>query len=188
MIYGYPLLRILTAIRVIGRVPKRRPIIIAANHRSMKDPLMVNFTCGREVYFLTNPRWFHKFFWLRWLLEWFSALSLENNAGMVGAVRALRRGRAIGIFPEGARYREDHLRPFLPGVGFLAIACQVPVVPVLITGSELSLWQTAPRLRRARIIYGEPLYPDGYKNTREDYARFAAKVREAIENLRGRVR
>jgi 1-acyl-sn-glycerol-3-phosphate acyltransferase len=137
------------------------------------------------VLFLTNPRWFHKFFWLRWLLEWFSALSLENNAGMVGAVRALQRGRAVGIFPEGARYREARLRPFMPGVGFLAIRCRVPVVPALLVNSELSLWQTAPRFKRARLVFGAPIYPDGYEDTREEHARFAARVRDAIEALRG---
>jgi 1-acyl-sn-glycerol-3-phosphate acyltransferase len=176
MMYAYPLLRFLTGIKITGRVPKKGPIIIAANHRSMRDPIVVSFTCGREVFFLTNPRWFHTWVWLKLIIRSFSALSLENSSGMVSAVRALKNGQAVGIFPEGGRYRH-HLMPFWPGVGYLAIKCGARVVPTLIIDSEHSLLMMGARLVRTRIRYGTPIFPRGYRDTKEDYARFAARVR-----------
>lgn len=183
MMYAYPLLRFLTGIKITGRIPKQGPVIIAANHRSMRDPIAISFTSGREVRFLTNPRWFHVGGWLKWILRSLSALSLENSSGVVSAVRALKNGEAVGIFPEGGRYRR-HLMPFWPGVGYLAVKCRVPVVPTLITGSEQSLLKMGSRLGRISIRYGTPIVPCGFQDAKEDYARFAVRVREAIREMK----
>jgi 1-acyl-sn-glycerol-3-phosphate acyltransferase len=185
MMYAYPLLRFLTGIKITGRVPKKGPIIIAANHRSMRDPIAIGFTCGRAVHFLANPRWFHTWVWLKWVLRSLSTLSLENSSGMVSAVRALKNGQAVGIFPEGGRYRR-HLMPFWPGVGYLAVKCRVPVVPTLIIDSEHSLLMMGSRLVRTRIRYGTPIFPRGFRDKKEEYARFAARVREAIREMKRR--
>jgi 1-acyl-sn-glycerol-3-phosphate acyltransferase len=183
MMYAYPLIRFLTGIRITGRIPKRGPVILASNHRSMRDPLLVAFTCGRVVNFLANPRWFHKWIWLKWILRSLSTLSLERSSGMAYAVRCLNRGQVVGIFPEGGRYRR-HLMPFWPGVGYLAIKCRAPVVPTLIVDSEHSLLKLGSRLIRTRIRYGTPIHPGEYQDTKEDYARFAARIREAIREMK----
>jgi 1-acyl-sn-glycerol-3-phosphate acyltransferase len=185
MMYAYPLLRFLTGIRIAGRIPKQGPVIIAANHRSMRDPIALAFTCGRVVHFLANPRWFHKGIWLKWILQSLSTLSLERSSGVAVARRALSQGQVVGIFPEGGRYRR-HLMPFWPGVGYLAIKCRAPVVPTLIIDSEQSLLKLGSRLTRTRIRYGTPIYPCGYRDTKEDYARFAARIREAIRGMKRR--
>jgi 1-acyl-sn-glycerol-3-phosphate acyltransferase len=51
-----------------------------------------------------------------------------------GAVKALRAGMPLFVFPEGGRTSSGALRPFLPGAAYLAIRAQVPLVPIALSG------------------------------------------------------
>jgi 1-acyl-sn-glycerol-3-phosphate acyltransferase len=51
-----------------------------------------------------------------------------------GAVKALRAGMPLFVFPEGGRTSTGALRPFLPGAAYLAIRAQVPLVPIALSG------------------------------------------------------
>jgi len=51
-----------------------------------------------------------------------------------GAVKALRAGMPLVVFPEGGRTSDGELRPFLSGAAYLAIRAQVPLVPIALKG------------------------------------------------------
>jgi 1-acyl-sn-glycerol-3-phosphate acyltransferase len=179
----FPLLKFLTGVEINGSVPKHGAVILACNHVSFLDPPAVGITACREVYFLAKPGLFRLSKFFTWLITSYNALSIGGTEGIRKAIRLLKRGNAVVIFPEGTRIRTGIIESFNPGVGYLAISLGIPVIPVYIKNSNKKFISLIVRLNRLKVIFGQPLYPSGYKKGREDFEHFAAKIREAIMNL-----
>ncbi|MCX7994882.1 MAG: 1-acyl-sn-glycerol-3-phosphate acyltransferase [candidate division WOR-3 bacterium] len=180
----FPIFILLTGVEIKGKIPKKGPLIIASNHLSFLDPPLIGYTAFREIFFLAKPGLFtiSKFF--TWLIKTYNAINLEAGQGLRPAIKLLKSGRAVVIFPEGTRSRKGVLLPFNPGVGFLAINYNVPVVPVRIINSNKNWLTLILRWHKLKIVYGKPVYPDGFKNTKADYERFATKIREEVSRLK----
>lgn len=101
-----------------------------------------------------------------------------DTRALMDAIRILRNGEKVSIFPEGTRNRgaEDVIQPFHGGAALLAIKTKTPVVPFVVT--------RRPRLfRRTHVVFGEPLELTQFydrKLTQDDYS-------EAEEFLRNRL-
>ncbi|MEO0156556.1 MAG: lysophospholipid acyltransferase family protein, partial [candidate division WOR-3 bacterium] len=119
-----------------------------------------------------------------WLIKTYNAINLEGGQGIRPAIKLLKSGKPVVIFPEGTRSRKGVLLPFNPGVGFLAINYNIPVVPVKIINSNKNWISLMIRWNNVKIIYGKPIYPDGYQNTKEDFEKFSNKIREEVKNLK----
>ena len=95
----------------------------------------------------------------------------------------LRRGRVVGVFPESRLplKGEDTPRPFKPSAAYLALAADVPVIPVYTNGSYFNL------KKRARVIVGKPMYPRDYvsdsNDEKENIRIFGEAMRERIIEL-----
>jgi 1-acyl-sn-glycerol-3-phosphate acyltransferase len=180
----FPIFKLLTGIEIEGRIPKRGPVILAANHVSFLDPPVVGVTACREIYFLAKAGLFKgpKFF--AQLITAYNALSLEGMFGIRKAIKLLRTGNVIVIFPEGTRSRQKRVLPFHHGVGYLAINFGVPVIPVHIANSDKRVISLVLRINQLKVKFGRMISPHGYKKTREDFARFATRVREEILRLK----
>jgi len=110
----------------------------------------------------------------------------ETEIGLRRAIRLLRAGRAIVIFPEGGRQLSGQLGTAKPGVGFLAGCAQVPVVPLLLSGTRQALPPGARWLRRAKIkvAFGPEIrYPDR-RLSPEICERLAQQVTAGWQRLR----
>lgn len=183
-IFTFPIFLLLSGVEIKGKIPKKGALILASNHLSFLDPPLVGYTAFREVFFLAKPGLFilSKFF--TWLIKTYNAINLEGGQGIRPAIKLLKQGRAVVIFPEGTRSRNGVLLPFNVGVGYLAITYNVPVVPVRIINSNKKLVSLIFRFNKLKIIYGEPIMPAGYKNTKEDFEVFAQRIREEVQNLK----
>lgn len=183
-IFTFPIFLLLSGVEIKGRIPKKGALILASNHLSFLDPPLVGYTAFREVFFLAKPGLFvlSKFF--TWLIKTYNAINLEGGQGIRPAIKLLKQGRAVVIFPEGTRSRKGVLLPFNVGVGYLAITYNVPVVPVRIINSNKKLVSLIFRFNKLKIIYGEPILPAGYKKTKEDFEAFAQRIREEVQNLK----
>ena len=180
----YPLLQLLIGIKIEGRIPKKGSYILAANHVSFLDPPVVGVTACREIYFLAKADLFRTSRFFAWLITTFNALSLEGTAGIRSAIRLLRKGNAVVIFPEGTRSRKKVVLPFQMGVGYLAIKFGIPVIPVYITNSNKRFVSLMLRINQLKIKFGRVISPHGYKMTRADFARFATRIRDEILRLK----
>jgi 1-acyl-sn-glycerol-3-phosphate acyltransferase len=183
-LFAYPLLHFLTGIQIRGRIPRQGPYIIACNHVSFLDPPIVAIASLREVYFLAKIGLFQGWKFFSRLIESYNAIPINGVQGLRTAVKVLRKGQAVVIFPEGTRSRKGHMLPFNPGVSYLAINLDIPVIPAYIRHSDKRFLTLLMRMYPLRITFGAPMHAAGYDRTAEDYERFAVRLREAVLKLR----
>jgi 1-acyl-sn-glycerol-3-phosphate acyltransferase len=111
----------------------------------------------------------------------------QNPANSISSIRAALKGLKAGlplvIFPEGGRTPDGHIKPFLSGAFFLAIKAQVDVVPVALVGTyELLPMDTYHiKCRPLEMRVGEPISTAGM--TTRDLESISAMTRKAMENL-----
>ena len=111
----------------------------------------------------------------------------QNPSRSVGqiksALRTLKRGMPLVIFPEGGRTSDGRIQPFLPGAFFLAIKAQVDIVPIALRGMyellPMDTYHIKPRLLEMRI--GKPIPTSGLEV--RDMEQLSAQLQREIERL-----
>src|SRR3954453_24073663 len=103
-------------------IPKKGPVILAANHRSFLDPFLIGCLIRRPVYFVAKRELFDKR-WQGWLLNGLGAFPIKrgesDEESLATARGVLERGAVLVIFPEGTRIRKGPLGRPKRGVGRL---------------------------------------------------------------------
>ncbi|MGQ9735969.1 MAG: lysophospholipid acyltransferase family protein [Thermaceae bacterium] len=186
------LLHTLFGFSVRGRenVPKIGPVILASNHLSVLDPIVIGAGVWRPVSFFARAELFRMPI-LSWLLPRIYAIPVERGESDLlafkTALRTLGKGMAFGIFPEGTRSRDGHLQRFKTGVAALALRTGTPIVPVAVMGTEQALPVGARmiRLRRAiRVVFGTPIpVPKKDRPSREDLYRLTREIEANVAEL-----
>jgi 1-acyl-sn-glycerol-3-phosphate acyltransferase len=157
-------MRIWFRVRIVGAPPASGAYVLAANHASFVDPLLVGSSVRRRVIFLmTEVVWRSRT--LGWFYRWTRTIPLSVRGGNREALRAartvLQQGRVIGIFPEGGLSRDGLPLLGSPGAVSLVLNENVPIVPVGIRGAGDAMPPGArwPRPRRITVTFGEPILP-----------------------------
>ncbi len=178
---GYPLRR-WGRLGVEGRelIPVEGPVIVVANHDSMLDPVAVVGACHprRNVRFLAmaelwrNPA-------IRFVLERMGHIPIDRGGGgetaIREAIRALKRGEAIAIFPEGKLSRGRQL-PARGGVARLASECpSAPILLAAVTGADDVV--RFPKRPRATVSFFAPRPAPPGERAAELPARLLAEIR-----------
>ena len=149
--------------RGLENVPASGGVIIAANHQTYIDPFWLSLPIKRPTRYLA---WSAAFRWpivgrcLIWFGAWPLALEGSDPAAIRRSLQFLRDGGVVVIFPEGARSNEEGgLERFKAGAVRLALAAQVPILPVTIKGGN-RIWPRGRRLPRVGkvIVTYHPLY------------------------------
>jgi 1-acyl-sn-glycerol-3-phosphate acyltransferase len=126
--------------RVIGaeNMIEEGPCIIAANHCSYLDPPLVGVACKRAIHYLARKSLLDIPV-LGPILPELNVIPVDqknaDRSALMGAIRVVRNGGAVLIFPEGTRSHDGKLQPAQPGIGMIAAKTGAPVVPVRISGS-----------------------------------------------------
>ena len=168
--------RLLWRPRVVGveNIPRTGPVILASNHLSFSDSVVIPLVVPRRVRFLAKSDYFDGAGFLGRTTAFFFRMvdavpvRRENQADAVAsldlALDVLREGSAFGIYPEGTRSRDGRLYRGRTGVGWLAMASGAPVVPVTLTGTDRiqPIGRRLPRIHRVRVVFGAPVDPAPY--------------------------
>ncbi len=169
----------------VENIPGEGPLIIAPNHVTYADPPLVTLPLRRPVHFMAWNRIFNVPLFGR-LLRFLRAFPLETESAdpsaVRQAVRLLRAGQALMIFPEGGRSPDGRLQRFKPGAFRLACSHGAPVLPVTIIGGHES-WppqRVFPRPGRFTIVYHPPVIPPPGAAPRLAAPELAHRVRAAI--------
>ncbi len=172
----------------LENIPRTGPAIIAINHVSYLDPLLV----GAQVGWLRPFRSIGKkeLFAVPFLGAYLRAVGgipLDRDHADPGALRAaldvLAAGELFLMAPEGTRGKSGRPRTPKPGVGFLAHRSGAPVIPVRVAGTE-----GLPVPGRLWVRFGEPVrftaHGDDPKELGGQYRDFAERLMKGIYALR----
>ena len=209
----YPLVKVFLGFKTEGRERLKKRVIIAANHTSNLDPIMLGLASKRELFFPAKVELFRISKAFSGLLRSFNAFPLHRSVLDLGILRRfmylLKRSVTVVIFPEGTRSKLGEFLPFKPGVALLAIATHTPVVPTYIYGIAQSFLSFGfdsdirnptkeekergsfirffGRKKRLGVRFGIPIDLKNLRRTREDYLHYTKKVNEEIKNLKKEV-
>ena len=175
--------RLVWRFRVAGgieNVPASGPAIIACNHVSYLDPVALGIALQRPLTYLAKKQLF-EIPVLGPVIAALGAYPLDREAGgltaLRAAVRVLKDGRCIGIFPEGTRNLSGTADE-KGGAALLAALSGAPVVPAAIGGSR-----DARRLARISVIYGEPIVVKAERRGTEALEPWTAEIMRRIREL-----
>ena len=156
---------------VVGadNVPPQGPVILASNHLSFVDSIVIPLTAPRQVSFLAKDD-----YWtgtgLKGMVsrQFFTAIGSipvdrdDTRAAQTSldlALAHLREGGAFGIYPEGTRSRDGLLYRGRTGVAWLALTAGCQVVPVALTGTDKlqPVGSAIPKRVPLRVEFGAPI-------------------------------
>jgi 1-acyl-sn-glycerol-3-phosphate acyltransferase len=196
-----PLVRLLWRPRVVGRrnVPGRGAVILASNHLSFMDSVVITLMAPREVSFLAKNAYFTgtglRGRLRRSFFTGIGAIGVERGAGSAAqhaldlGLERLTQEAAFAIYPEGTRSLDGRLYKGRTGVAWLALTSGAPVVPVALTGTQelQPVGSTLPRLTRFTVEFGEPIDLSHHGEAKSGRARRQAtdEVMAAIARLSG---
>ena len=172
-------------LRGAGNIPPGGGVILAANHQSFLDVvLLASFTKRPVRYMARSTLWESRI--LGWIISDLRAVPFNREKPgkeeMRGLLEIVRGGEVLALFPEGTRTTDGSIGEFRGGIGFFARKGGAPVVPVLIRGS-FEAWprgRSLPRPGRIRIDFGRPVMYDESWEDRE----LAADIRRRLLVLR----
>ena len=171
-------------------VPSAGPAVIASNHPSYLDPILLSLRIDRPIHFMAWDGLFRVPL-LGGLMRLFGAFPVDTRTGKgrqayETAKTLLQRGELIGIFPEGKRSRAGWLEPALrEGAARLAWETGAPLVPATVAGA-FRAWphfQSLPKPARIKVRFHEPIDAAAYRSEPEDVALPAllAELRRRVE-------
>lgn len=174
----------------VEHVPANGPVILAPNHVSYLDPVVVGIAVRRRVHFMAKKELFRNrlFGWLlRHLQTYPVARERVDPSTLKRTLSLLAAGQVVLMFPEGTRGDGRTLGQAKVGIAMIAARARVPVVPVFHWGAEQILPRGARHVRRGRlrVRFGPPLvFSAGGRPDREAVEDFGRELMEAIAALR----
>jgi 1-acyl-sn-glycerol-3-phosphate acyltransferase len=180
-------------------LPASGPAILIANHTCNIDHFLLQAGTGRKLGFMIS-RTYYDIWAIRPFCRMIDCIPVnrdgKDSTAARSALRALREGRVLPIFPEGRMYPTSgrEIEKGKPGVAFIATKAKVPVVPAYIRGTPRSnkflISFFSPS--RSRVYYGEPIdpshfvIPEGHGAERAALASTTEAMMDAIRALKDR--
>jgi 1-acyl-sn-glycerol-3-phosphate acyltransferase len=180
-------------------LPASGPAILISNHTCNIDHFLLQAGSGRKLGFMI-AREYYDFWAFRPFCELIGCIPVnrdgKDTAATRSALRALKEGRVVPIFPEGRILPTSGLEigEGKPGVAFIATRARVPVIPAYIRGTPRSnfFYKSFFTPSTARVIYGPPIdpselsIPGGHDEGRQALQAATERLMGAIRALRDR--
>ena len=153
----YPFYRLLFWYSVTGRenIPKTGGVIFSSNHLSYLDPVLWIIVIRRRIRFMAKQELFKNPL-LGWFLRRMDVFGVERGSGDMAAVktaiRVVRNGEILGLYPEGTRSKDGKPGRAKTGVALIAKAAKCDVVPAAV----ICRGKLRP-FKRIRLVVGKPV-------------------------------
>ncbi|NLM22027.1 MAG: 1-acyl-sn-glycerol-3-phosphate acyltransferase [Peptococcaceae bacterium] len=144
----------------LENVPAEGPFIVACNHLSLWDPVIVGCALPRPIIFMAKAELFDIPF-VGIIIKGLHAFPVRRGHSDIAAIKkaltVLKNNAVLGIFPEGTRSKTGELQEAMTGVVLIMEKSGAPVLPVKIYGSRGLLKQKRGTMG---VIIGKPIYID----------------------------
>ncbi|MDU1316879.1 MAG: lysophospholipid acyltransferase family protein [Anaerococcus hydrogenalis] len=142
-IIATPLFRI--RVHGIENIPKDEKYIICANHKSFLDPIFVALAINRQVHFIAKKELFEIPI-LRNILKKLNAIPAQRDGKDLSVLRdsikLIKKGKILGIFPEGTRVKEIKRENIKDGAGYIALKSKTDILTIEIISSYKPFFKT----------------------------------------------
>lgn len=144
----------------IEKLPKEGSVLLASNHLSNWDPVILAISLPRKLHFMAKEELF-KIFVLGSIMRNVGTFPVKRGAADRNAIReaikVLNDNKVLCIFPEGTRSNPGKLLPFQPGVALIAHKANAPLIPLGLSGTNNIL---VKGLRvKVKLVIGDPIFP-----------------------------
>jgi 1-acyl-sn-glycerol-3-phosphate acyltransferase len=152
----------------LENVPAEGPVILASNHLSFVDSVLIPLVVPRRVTFLAKAEYFEGKGVASVLGAFLSSMGhipvprTEQRAAVAAldiALKTLDEGNAFAIYPEGTRSEDGRLYRGHTGVGWLALNAHARIVPVAVRDTQriMPVGARLPRIVRPAVTFGKPI-------------------------------
>jgi 1-acyl-sn-glycerol-3-phosphate acyltransferase len=177
-----PIMRLMCRPRVEGveHIPAEGPVILAGNHLTFIDSMILPLVCDRQVFFIGKDEYVTGKGLKGRLMAWFftgvGMIPVDRDGGK-GGVAALMTGRGVledgkvfGIYPEGTRSPDGRLYRGRTGIARLTLMTGAPVVPFAMIGTDKiqPSGSGMPRPSRVTVRFGEAMEFSRYEGMDRD--------------------
>lgn len=163
--------------------PKDRGYILCCNHRSALDPILIAQKIKRPVRYMAKAELFQNKF-VAAIIRGVGAFPVARGKGDTSAieeaVKTVKTGRVLGLFPEGTRSHDDQLLRFKSGAAVVASQSGGDILPA-------AIWYAGSAFRAKVIVrYGTPIANSEImiaENSAKQIKTAVARLKEEIESL-----
>jgi len=186
-------LRFRPAVSGQAHVPAHGPVLLASNHLSAFDTILIPSFSPRKVQFLAKASLFQSRIG-GWFFRHIGAIPVQREAGsaaqasLSAGTQVLAAGQVFAVFPEGTRSHDGRLYRGRTGAAYMALETGATVVPVGLIGTNRSSHDPATGKRpRCEVRFGEPINLSDLANLPAGHARKEAteRIMAAIQRLSG---
>lgn len=163
-------------------IPDNGAVIIASNHVSNLDPLLLGAALPRRVHFMAKEELF-KTPIIGWICRTLGAFPVRRGASDRNAIKKafniLKQGKMLAIFPEGTRSKDGTLRQLAPGTMMIAAKSDAALVPVVIKGC--ASWRNP--FPKIVIRFGQPIPIKPEHQTKDGMAKLSQRLSDDMARL-----
>jgi 1-acyl-sn-glycerol-3-phosphate acyltransferase len=171
-------------------IPRDGPAIVVCNHISPIDPVLVQSAATYRLITWMMAKEYMELPVLGRVFRILDVIPVDRGSRETGplrtALRRLKEGRIIGIFPEGKISTTNDLLEFQTGVALMAIRAKVPVIPVYLDGTQRNKEMVPALIERSTSVltFGPEVVFDRSNTNDATLQAATKKIREALSLLR----
>ena len=174
--------------KIIGleNIPKDGAYIFAANHMSNFDPPFVGTFSGRIVCYMAKEELFHNPILaaaLRSIYVFPVKRGTADKGAIKNAIKILKDGGCLGIFPEGTRSKTGKIGKAESGVSLIAAMTKAAIIPAAIVNTD-KIFSAEVKFPRLALVFGKPIYFNGSTKDKDEMANFAQSIMAEIAKLK----
>ena len=167
----------------VENIPKTGAVIVAPNHKSNFDPPVIGICSPRIVHYMAKEELFKNPAFAA-VLRFFGTFPVKRGSidrtAIRQAMREIKNGEPLGIFPEGTRIKGNKIGRFHDGMASLALMTGTPILPVAVIGTETFPKKKGP----LAVLFGKPIPVEKQKTSEEAIRELNEKVRTALISMR----
>lgn len=169
----------------VEKLPQEGAYLICSNHLDARDPFVIGSALDPEISILAKKELFKNKI-VAWFIKLNGAIPVDRGANDISAIKTalkiLKGGSVMMLFPEGTRNKTNVPLEAKPGVAMIAVKAKVPIVPI-------SFIADYKHFKTMHVIINEPIYLDEHFNERmttEKYQEISQniinKIYEGVNN------